>query len=475
MTRTRNTLWLTGSRLTGDVLNLLLFVLISRRFGPSGVGVYSYGFAVATFAFVIGCLGIEEYGLRQYARMDDAQRPAFLGELLGTQAFMVAAAVFTVGVYLLLTRPPAATLILIGAFSFYQITAAVVATLFIPAMAAQRMLWPALAELCARTIAFAGAAYAMEIAHAPLALAALGFPCAAVVWIAIALRAVARFAPHLRLTVSWASARRIVAVLWSFALLEVFAQLFARIGVISLSLGVGDAAAGVFATGLRLIEVALMPLSFLGVAAYPALSQLFATDLPTFRRSAVDLLWLMLQGGGAVAWGLYFVAPALLVPVLGARFAGAEPVIQAMALFALVQAIEVGLGRLMLCTDRQSANAWYVAGGSIVSVILNVLLVPRYGVNGAIFAGAVAYAAIDVLCVAALRGPLTGAALWRMLASLGASLAVGGGLAALLALGGFPAWPQALGSVAAFIGIGAVAYRYRRGGAALGAHPRNAS
>jgi O-antigen/teichoic acid export membrane protein len=366
---------------------------------------------------------------------------------------------------------------MIGALGFYQITAATVATLFIPAMAAQRMLWPALAELCARSVAFAGAAYAIEIVHAPLAVAVLGFPCAAVIWLGIALRAARRFAPHLRLAVSWAGARRILSVLWSFALLEIFAQLFARVGVISLSLGVGDAAAGVFATGLRLIEVALMPLSFLGVAAYPGLSRLYATDVPAFRRSAADLLWLMLLGGGAVAWGLYFVAPTLLVPVLGPRFAGAEPVIQTMAVFALVQAIEVGLGRLMLCADRQAANAWYVAGGAVLSVILNVLLVPRYGINGAIFAGAVAYAAIDILCVAALREPITGAALWRMLSSLGVSLAVGGGLAAVLALRGFPAWPQALVSVAAFLSIGALAYRYWRGSAApaLDARPRNAS
>src|SRR3984957_18029658 len=80
MSRSRNTVWLTACRLTGDVLNLLLFVLISRQFGPAGVGAYSYGFAIATFAFVIGCLGIEEYGLRQFARLDAARTPPLLGE-----------------------------------------------------------------------------------------------------------------------------------------------------------------------------------------------------------------------------------------------------------------------------------------------------------------------------------------------------------------------------------------------------------
>lgn len=461
MSTTRNAAWLTGCRLTGDVLNLLLFVLISRRFGPAGAGAYSYGFAVATFAFVIGCLGIEEYGLRQYARIDDRQRPVFLGELLGSQLLMVAVAVVTLALYLALTGPTHATLITVCVLGIYQITAALVATLFIPAMAAQRMLWPALAELAARAIAFSVAGYAIAIAHAPLAQALLGYPLAAGFWLVIALVSVRRFAPLLRISFSWAGTRRIVAVLWSFALLEIFAQLFARIGVISLSLLVSDAAAGIFATGLRLIEVALMPLSFLGVASYPRLSQLFATNLPEFRRSAADLMWLMLLGGGLAAWGLYFVAPPLLSPVLGQRFAGFEPVIQVMAAFALVQAVEVCLGRILLCADRQIANAAFVAAGAILSVILNILWVPRFGINGAIFAGVLAYAAIDIFGIGALRHALTGPALRRMFAAFGAAVALAVGLTALLTRLDLSVWLQAPVTAAAFLAIGAIAYRYR--------------
>ena len=190
MSTGRNALWLTGCRLSGDVLNLLLFVLISRSFGPAGAGEYSYGFAIATFAFVIGCLGIEEYGLRQYARMSSEERPGFLGALLGTQVLMVALAVLSLAVYLAATSPTPATLLMVCELGAYQITASVVATLFIPSMAAQRMLWPALAELCARAIAFSIAGYGIAVAHASLAHALLGYPVAALVWMAIALRAI---------------------------------------------------------------------------------------------------------------------------------------------------------------------------------------------------------------------------------------------------------------------------------------------
>jgi len=466
LSTTRNAIWLTGCRLTGDVLNLLLFVLISRRFGPAGAGAYSYGFAVATFAFVIGCLGIEEYGLRQYARMDEHGRPAFLGELLGTQMLMVALAVIAIAIYLLLTQPSSDTLLMVCVLAVYQITAAVAATLFIPAMAAQRMMWPALAELTARAVAFSVAGYAIAVAHAPLAQALLGYPVAAMIWLTVALRSTRKFAPLLRLSVSSAGARRIVGILWSFALLEIFAQLFARIGVIALSLNVSDAAAGIFATGLRLIEVALMPLSFLGVAAYPRLSRLYTTALPAFRRSAGELMWLMLLGGAVAAWGLYFVAPSLLVPVLGQRFAGAEPFIQTMAVFALVQAIEVCLGRILLCADRQIANAVFVACGSVLSLALNLLWVPRFGVAGAIYAGAAAYALIDIFCVAALWRPLTGAALLRVFLALGTAVALGAGIAAVLARCDFSVWLQAIAAAAALVLFGGIGFRHRLAGEA---------
>jgi len=451
---TRNALWLTVCRLTGDVLNLLLFVAISRQLGPAGAGAYSYGFAVATFGFVIACLGIEEYGLRQFARLDDARRPAFLGELLGTQVYMVVGAIAALAVYLAVTGPSKSTLILVSALAFYQITAALAPTLFIPAMAQQRMMGPALAELTARTVAFSVAGVGILILHVPLEQAVLGFPFAALVWFALALRSARHYAPAARVSVTAAGARRIVATLWSFALLEIFAQPFTRIGVISLSLGMGDAQAGVFATGLRLIEVALMPLSFFGMASYPRLSRLYSQDLVAFRRPAGDLLLLMGLGGAAVAWGLYFVAPLLLVPVLGQRFAGAEPVVQMMALLALAQAVEVGLGRIMLSADRQTPNAVFIAFGAVIGLVLNAVLIPHLGINGAIYAGVAAYVSVDILCIRSLQRPLGARVLVRMVLTQLGGIAAAAGVAAVLAMEGFPNWLRAVGSG---LVIGAVA------------------
>ena len=64
---------------------------------------------------------------------------------------MIVCAVAALTIYLAATRSTQTMVLMVCALGVYQITAACVATLFIPAMAEQRMLWPALGELSART------------------------------------------------------------------------------------------------------------------------------------------------------------------------------------------------------------------------------------------------------------------------------------------------------------------------------------
>jgi hypothetical protein len=92
---------------------------------------------------------------------------------------------------------------------------------------------------------------------------------------------------------------------------------------------------------------------------------------------------------------------------------------------------------------------------------LNMLWVPRFGVLGAIYAGAAAYALIDVFCVAALWRPLTGAALLRRFLALGVALAFGAGLAAVLAKCDFSRVVQAVASAAALLLCGGIVLRRR--------------
>ncbi len=451
MNVTRNAAWLLGCRISGDVLNLLFFVVISREYGPPGVGAYSYGFAVTGFVLVIGSMGIEDFGLREYARMQASRRPQFIAELLGTQLVMLTVAFIAVGVYLSLTSPSAATLGIVASLAYYQASLCLSSALFIPAMGQQHMVGRALIDLLCRAVSFIYAGVAIYVWRTPVPQALLGYVLAATLLIELSRRSALKFGGELRISISRSALLKIVTVLWSFAAVEVLAQLFARVGVIVLALKVGEAAAGLYATGLRLIEAGLMPLAFMGIAVYPQLSRLFREDKLAFQNVGLNYIWAVLVAGLILSWGLYFVAPSLLVPVLGSKYAGTEPVIMMMAALALMQALETGMGRVLFAADRQVPRAVAILLGATSALVLCLVLIPRMAVPGAILAGVLSFLIINFIYFMALRGPMRGAGLVPALLIPLAGLTLGIVAVWQCASHGLPFWVQAFVSAAGFV------------------------
>lgn len=404
-------------RIAADSLNVVLFIVVSRAFGPEGVGTYSYAFAVAGLAYALTTLGIDEYGIREYQRITEPQRRHLIAELLGLQLVLAAGAIIALALYLLVTAPDRQTIIIVCSLSAYQLASALAATLFVPAMAEQNMMRPALIVLVTRAAAFGAAAAALLAAEASLAIALLVFPLTGCYLIGSAVQSARAHLPRLGIHFARNSIRRLSHALWSFATAEVFGQLLTRAGVIVLSLQLGERAAGVYATGLKFIEVAFLPLWFLGVAAYPALCRHFHGDPARFGTLSSQLLWATLVMSGTVAAVLYFILPPLLVPILGDGYAGAQAYIAAMAIIALLHGPELGLGRILFASHGHAHRAAALACGAVLCIVLNVMLIPRFGMNGAIYATAGAYLAAVVLYGFGLRFPLREQALQRASAS----------------------------------------------------------
>jgi len=207
-----------------------------------------------------------------------------------------------------------------------------------------------------------------------------------------------------------------------------------------------------------LTEVGLLPLAFMGVAAYPRLSQLFRLDIAAFQRIARNLMWLMVLVSGTLAWGLYYVAPLIVVPLLGARYAGAEAVVKSIAALALIQACEVIMGRLMLAADLQVARAAIFAVGALCTLVLNLAMIDRFGVNGTIYAGVLSYFLIVLLYAVALRRRIGASDLLSVTIAFVFSTAAAAGSASALMAAEIAYWAQAGVSVIVFIAVAAALF-----------------
>jgi O-antigen/teichoic acid export membrane protein len=267
------------------------------------------------------------------------------------------------------------------------------------------MVEPALVEFLCRAAAFVIAGGLILGVAAELHMALTVFAGAGAAMAIIAARSAYRRGVRLRPRASWSSFGKSLRELWPFALVNTCNQLFTRIGVIALALLVSEAAAGVYATGLKLVETLLMPIAYLCVAAYPRLSQAYSCE-SEFANVSRGVLQRGVGLTAAAALGLYVLAPALLVPVFGSGFSGAEPLVAAMAALVAVQGVELVLGRLLLAGNRHILRAAAVCAGAVVCVAVTVAAAPRYGGYGALSVAVSAYVLVCALYAFNLRDVL---------------------------------------------------------------------
>lgn len=143
---------------------------------------------------------------------------------------------------------------------------------------------------------------------------------------------------------------------------------------------IGYAEAGVYNVAQRIVDLAMLPLTALQEALWP---RVFAAADPKGRlvRSGTAILVMALVSGAS----LVLIAP--LIPwLIGDDYRDAQQTLVWLALLPAIQVLR-NLGNVWLVARRLSHTllAVYAASAS-VAVLLTILLVPRYGLAGAVWA-----------------------------------------------------------------------------------------
>ena len=155
------------------------------------------------------------------------------------------------------------------------------------------------------------------------------------------------------------------------------------------------------------------------------------------------------------AAGMILVAEPTLEIVFGEKWVGAAPVLQVFAVYVVLHAVTYVTGDTLDFLGRARARAYAKGGGSIANFLLNLVMIPAYGVVGAAAATVVTHGGLVVVTLWVIHDELSLAVgrlvrhLVGVLAVTGAmSLAVvtvlsnGGGVFALVAsiLAGVAVW-----------------------------------
>jgi O-antigen/teichoic acid export membrane protein len=372
-------------QLVGKVLNGLVWLatlmILTRYLGTEGVG--DYLLVLAFLAFLnVGDMGVYTIAVRELSS-GEGRPGALLGNVFLIQVVLaVLAMVLASGAALLLSYSAEVTLaISLGALSYLFI--AIGSSSMGATFAANlRMEFQALANIV-RSLVFISLVGLIVSQGLGLIALVLAYDASILTKNALVILFSRKFTvPSFRFEPQLC--RRLLVAALPLGIANMAWLAYNRIDMVMLSKMKTAEALGLYGLVYRFVELA-WPVSFLFVVSvYPLLSRYYRSgDGERFRRllqRSLDILSLLAIG---LATGLIVFAEPIISFVASDEFLPAATSLRILSLAIVL----IWLGNLiyhaLFAIGKQAAAAWAALLGLVVNVGLNLILIPRFGFNGA--------------------------------------------------------------------------------------------
>lgn len=366
----------TSSLLLGRLVGFVATAVLTRRLGPEGFGVIGFATALCGYFALAVNSGLHDAGMRHVARTPD--RAVDVYSSVTTIRLVLAAGVFVVVaiVAAVLPKPPLTRLVVVltglSFFSFAIDPTWVLKGLERPALAGLGLVLGQAIYASGVVLLVAGPP---DVARVPV----VQFVGELVAAVAMAAWLMRHQRPRVKLAEGWAILKdaRYLAL-----------SRFSRVVVISFDMVLlgflaTDRALGLYAAAYRFTFLLMAVAASVNSAYLPSFARVIRGTTADIRRLVESSLATVVSIGAPLVAGSVLTAGPLLVLLFGPEYEDAAPAFRLLALSIGVVFIHSLQANLFIAANRTRLLAAISTAAAILNIVLNLVLIPRYGIEGA--------------------------------------------------------------------------------------------
>ena len=379
----KNAGWLFSAEIISKILAYGVIVILSRTLGPIGLGQYSFIFYYVGLLGIFSDLGVSYYFMREIAR--DKSKLSLLPDVLGFK-IVLALINFLIIVIITMFLPKPLwikeLIILVGV----ETCIAWVVSIFINIMYANGVTkYNAIANTVERFWAFFVGGLVLYISKSlsPFILALLlGYSIREYLRIKWGCKFIdkikIRFKPKM-----WIS---LLKNSYPFWLIGLFTLIYYRTDMVMLNLMCGDYETGIYRAAFTLIEVSLFVPCIVVATTMPSMAKLWKEDKNTLNILFKKCFQILLGLGIFGLIGYYVFAYFGIHLVFGNKFISSVNILKILGFALPFMFLNSLFGSFMNATGRELTFTKITGFTALLNVILNYILILKYGAIGAAIA-----------------------------------------------------------------------------------------
>lgn len=398
----RNAGWIVSGRLMNKILAFLVGILTARYLGPENNGLLDYATAYVTFFATLCTLGIQSVIVKNFV-----DHPQEEGQAIGTAivlrlAASLLSAAMIIAIVSVVDRGEPLTILVVALSS--------VSLLF--------RAFDTLKQWFQSRLQSKYAAFATVIAYAvfsvyKIALLAMG---KSVAWFAMAasveflvlavfLLVIYKKRGGPAFSFSKEKAKQLLTASSGFIVSGLMVSIYASTDKLMLKQMMDGTAVACYSLAVTLSTTWAFVLEAVIDSVYPSILQAYDRDAEGFQRKNRQLYALIIYGALAVSLVICLLAEPIVITLYGQAYAPAVEPLRIVVWYTAFSYLGGARNAWIVCENKQKYLKYLYFAAAVINVLLNLLLIPRWGASGAAAASLVTQISTTVI-LPALIPPL---------------------------------------------------------------------
>jgi O-antigen/teichoic acid export membrane protein len=387
---TKNIVWPLLTRVGGGLIALFVTIYLARYLGPTNYGHLSYAVSFVGLFAIIGTLGIDNVLYRELI-----QHPDKKNEYLGS-AFVLKfcagliAAIFTIAsAFIFPVNDVSNYVILMLSLTFVFNSFNVITYEFQAHVNQKPLSIAAFTVVMTLNVLKLGVVFLDKGVLYIGGLLVLESILYAVFFTYIRIRYYGsllhwQYKPEL--------AKAILINSWPFIFIALFSSVYARIDQVMLKHLIDSSAVGIYDAAVRIAEMWLFVPGIIASSLFPAILNGKKSSIHEYKKRILTLTGFLVTVATILATLTSLIAHPLMLAIYGPAFSESAGVFSIYIWSGVFVSVSIVLHYFLLAENKRKVIFFSSLGTMVLNVLLNLLLIPIFGITGAAFATLISYA-----------------------------------------------------------------------------------
>lgn len=385
----KNTGWLFAGRMTSMVLAFFVGVYVARYLGPSQYGLLNYVASFAGLFAVFASLGIDSILSRELIKTpekrDELLGSGFIIKIIGS---LIAIFLIIITLFLLKTNYLTSLLILLFSLSFIISSFGVIDNYFQANVWAKKTVKIQITSLVIINI--------LKLVFIYYKFSIVWFVIIYLIDTTILMAGLIIMYKKMGLHIfKWKYENLIMKMLlrdsWPMVLSGIAVAIYMKIDQVMITNMIGNVANGIYSVAVKMSEIWYFIPGIICTSLFPAIMNAKKTDQAIYEKRLTRLYSLMIYLSVSIAIFISLFANVIVNKLFGYEYLGAINVLKIHIWAGIGVFLGYAMTQYLIAENYTKIFFAVTLLGAVSNVLLNLILIPKYGITGSAWATLIAY------------------------------------------------------------------------------------